>query len=422
MKRIITVLLLIILSVASDLKAQMNIEGDFQMRWYTDSFSETRDNRNRENYTRYLSRLRGSVRASRNITFHTQLSSIIYNETQSARNIGGTGKMQYVINQLYSELSESNVLFFDVLRLRAGRQAFGIGNGLSWGESYYYTDKFDGFRADAALYDFTLSLFGAITGQNLSESGLYPEPGSDQIYALRVGREIYNQNVIGYMINQKLRGSFNDHVIFGGGSTGTFLNERLEYFAEFARQDFNTAPGLPTKGGIGYMGGISYRFPLWIFRSVKVESRYAAYEGDDKSTPEQEIFSPSYASFFWGDRFGYVNGEIGGTFPNRGRNRDGSRIWYNRFYVIPAAFPDLRIQLQYLKINEYKDNDGYNTFDDELSLRLYYRIYRNTQLQLRYSMSFPNEEDRDINNSGLLSSSEDRYSYQRFMAELRVVF
>jgi hypothetical protein len=73
-------------------------------------------------------------------------------------------------------------------------------------------------------------------------------------------------------------------------------------------------------------------------------------------------------------------------------------------------------------MNEYVNNDNYNSKDDEISLRLYYKLFNQSQVSLRYTRSFPNGEDRDINNSGLLSSSEDRVSYSRIMLELRVVF
>jgi len=402
---------------------QMNLDGDFRMRWYNDSFNETRDNRDKENYVRYLGRLRGNIRSTKNITFNTELVTTIESpNSYSGRNIAGTGKLEFRIGQIYGEFTESKVLFLDVVRVRLGRQPFGMGSGLSFGESYYFAEKFDGARVDAAYKNYTLTLFGAITGQNLSESGLYPDPGSDQIYTARVTANFFNQDIMGYAINQRMRGLFNDNLILGGGISGAFLNDRLDYFGEFAHQSFNTNPSFPKMGGIGYMGGVGYRFALGPFRSIKIETRYAAYEGDDAATEKVERFSPAFASFFWGDRFGYVNGEIGGAFPNRGRNPEGGRIWYSRIYFIPSALPDLRFQVQYLKISEYKDNDNYNTFDDELSFRVYYKILKNAQIQLRFTKGFPNGEDKDVNQSGLLSSGEDRYRYTRFMAEFSFVF
>lgn len=403
--------------------AQMNFEGDFRFRWYNDRFTETMDNRDNENYVRYLGRIRSNIRSTQNITFNTEVTTVVESpNTVSARNIAGSGKLNFKISKIYAELTQANFLYLDVVRVRLGRQSFGIGSGLSFGESYYFLEKFDGARVDAAYKNFSVSLFGAITGQNLSESGLYPEPGSDQIYAARLTANYFNQNIMGYFIKEKLRGMFNDNYIIGGGLSGAFLNDRLDYFAEFAHQTFNTPPAFPKKNGIGYMAGIGYRWTLGPFRSIKVETRYAAYQGDDASTEKIEMFSPSYPSFFWGDRAGYVNGEIGGLYPNRGRNPEGSRIWYSRIYFIPKALPDMRIQFQYLINKEYVDNDGYNTFDNEFSARVYYRLMKNAQLQLRYSRGIPNGEDKDINDSGTISSTEDRISYHRFMMELTLAF
>jgi len=414
---------LLIISFTKDISAQMNIEGDFRFRWYGDSFSDTRDNRDKESYMRYLGRIRGNIRSTKNITFNTEITTVVESPNNvSARNIAGTGKLNFKISQIFAELTQPDFAFFDVIRVRLGRQPFGMGKGLSFGESYYFLEKFDGARVDAAYRNYSLTLFGAITGQNLSESGLYPEPGSDQIYVARITADYFNQNIMGYAINQRLRGSFNDNLVFGGGITGSFLNDRLDYFGEIAHQSFNTVPSFPEKGGMGYMAGIGYRWSMGPFRSIKVETNYAAYQGDDAKTGKNEMFSPPFPSFFWGDRFGYVNGEIGGNYPNRGRNLEGSRIWYSRIYFIPQALPELRVQVQYLKISEYVDNDGYNSFDDELSVRLYYKILKNAQAQLRFSKGFPNGEDRDVNNSGTLSSSEDRYSYTRFMFEFTLAF
>ena len=204
-------------------KAQFNIEGDFRVRWYTDRFHEARDNRGDETYMRYYGRLKGNVKASKNISFTTELLTIIQNQNNTVRNIVGTGPMSYTVSQIYAELAQPNFSIFDVARIRVGRQPFGMGSGLSFGESYYFRDKFDGARIDLAYSPFTLTLFGAITGQNLSESGLYPEPGSDQIYAARLAGNVMDQNVMTYYIFKGLRGSFNDNQIFGLGVTGDFL-------------------------------------------------------------------------------------------------------------------------------------------------------------------------------------------------------
>ncbi len=422
MKKIF-LLLIIIASPLLKLYAQMDLDGEFRFRWYSDRFYDTRDNRDKENYIRYFGRLHGSIQSSKTTTFHTEVSTVIQNpNTVSARNIAGSGRLNFTVSQLYADIVMPDIPVLDLMRLRLGRQPFGLGSGLSFGESYYYLEKFDGARVDLAYGDLTLTGFGAITGQNLSESGLYPEPGSDQVYALRAGYSVYQQDIIAYYLLNKYRGMYNDNYIIGAGLNSEMLQNRLNYFAEFAYQKFNTAPGLPEKGGIGYMGGIGYRWTIGPIRSLKVETRYAAFRGDDKSTKDIEIFSPPYASFFWGDRFGYVNGEIGGNFPNNGRYPDGSRLWFTRVYMIHKSLPALRVQLQYLKMNEYEDTDGINPFDDEVSLRFYYQLYKQAQLQLRISKSFVNGEDTDANNSGQITSSEDRYSYMRFMFEVNLEF
>lgn len=425
MKRTFKIMILISFIFCRNLISQVNIEGDFRARWYSDSFTKTLDQRAHENYMNYLSRLRVNATVERGTSFHAEVISL--SDRRIETNIGGTslagtGAMRLGLTRLYADMNRTDLPFFDLTRFRIGRQQFPIGNGLSLGESFYFLDKFDGARADLLYKSVTLSIFGAITGQNLSVSGLYPEPGSDQIYVTRLATEIFKQQVMGYFLLQKLRGLFNDSYIIGGGSTSTFFSNDLEYFAEFAYQKFNTAPGLPKKQGIGYMGGISYRFAFGPFRVIKVETRYAAYQGDDASTNSIEQFSPLYPSFFWGEHSGYVNGDIGGNYPNRNRNLEGSRIWYSRFYVTPKILPNARIQLQYIKMNEYIDNDGYNTFDDEFSLRIYYIISKLSQLQFRFSHYFPNGPDKDLNNDGRISSSEDRISRTRFMLEWQIKF
>ncbi len=424
MKTTIKLIVLIII-INQNLYPQVNFEGDFRARWYSDSFSKTLDQRAHENYMNYLSRIRANATIERGTSFFAEVISLSDRRIESnlgGTNLAGTGVMRLGLTRLYADMNRTDLPFFDLARFRIGRQQFPIGKGLSLGESYYFLDKFDGARVDLLYKSVTLSFFGAITGQNLSISGLYPEPGSDQIYAARLGSEVLKQQVMGYFLLHKLRGLFNDSYIIGGGSTSTFLSNDLEYFTEFAYQKFNTAPGLPKKQGIGYMGGISYRFAIGPFRVIKVETRYAAYQGDDASTNSIEQFSPLYPSFFWGEHSGYVNGDIGGNYPNRNRNLEGCRIWYSRFYVTPKIIPNLRIQFQYIKMNEYIDNDAYNSFDDEFSLRIYYIISKRSQLQLRFSKYFPNGTDKDINNDGNISSSEDRISRTRFMLEWQINF
>lgn len=409
---------------AQKLSAQLNIDGDFRVRWVSDNFTKALDNRAHENYMTYLSRIRATGRVGRGTSFHTEVINM--SDRRADANVGGTGLAgtgfwRWTINKIYGELTQPNFLIFDVVRFRLGRQQFPIGNGLSLGESWYYIDKFDGGRVDFAYKIMNLSLFGAITGQNLSATGLYPEPGSDQIYAARLGTEIMDQNIMSYFLSQKLRGIYNDSYILGFGAAGAVIKD-LDYFGEFAYQKFNTAPGLPAKAGIGYMGSTSYRWAMGPFRVVKFETRYAAYQGDDTKTSKIEQFSPLYPSFFWGERTGYANGEIGGTYPYKTRNLEGSRIWYSRIYFTPKLFPDFRLQFQYLMVREYSDNDEHNSFDDEYSVRLYYMMSKQSQLQFRFSQSLPNAKDKDLNNDGRISSAEDRTSRIRFMIEWQIKF
>jgi hypothetical protein len=408
--------------------AQMNIEGEFRTRWYTDHFSQTLDGRGAENYIRYSGRILGKAKIGEQASFTTELIALTDNSSAStdvaiasARNIAGTGAMRYGISQIYAELVQPNFLVFDIARIRMGRQQFPIGNGLSFGESYI-PDKFDGARVDLSRDMFTLSLFGAITGQNLSASGLYPEPGSDQVYVGRLGANIYKQDVMGYFILHKLRGDFNDSYIIGGGSSGEVFLPKLEYFWEWAYQKFNTVPGFPTKGGTGYMLGASYQWTLGPFKSVKFESRYAAYQGDDPSTPKFEQFSPLYPSFFWGTRTGYVDGDIGGDQPHKGYYLDGCRIWFTRFYVIPRIFPRVRFQVQYVKVGGWLNYNEINMHDDEIAARLYYTFSNQVQLQLRYGYTIANAGDHDLSGDGQISSSEDRYNVSSFMIETQVRF
>jgi hypothetical protein len=415
-------LAVVLLMIAPPARAQFTVEGDFRVRWYSDSFGETRDNRDKENYMRYLGRVRAKTKAGRSTTFNTELITLIDNPGSPVRNIAGTGAMRWGVSQLFVDLTEPDFLLFDLFRLRIGRQQFAVGNGLSFGESYYFLDKFDGARIDLSKDIFTLSLFGAITGQNVSATGVYPDPGNDQIYIARLGANVAKQDLMLYGILQRLRNPFNDSYIMGGGSSGEVVFKDLTYFAEFACQKFNVAPGLPKKHGIGYMAGVSYRWGLGPFRSIKVETRYAAYQGDNAATPELEQFSPPYPSFFWGSRSGYVNADIGGDYPHNGLSPEGSRIWYTRIYFIPAILPRLRLQFQYVKVGEYVNNDGINSLDNEFSARVYYGLSSQSQLQLRYSLVTPNAGDSDLDASGSITSSEDRMTVNSLMLEWQILF
>lgn len=403
--------------------AQFDVDGDFRLRWYSDQFSESMDDRGDENYMRYLGHIRAKARVNPKTQFYTELITWTENNTEvPARNIAGTGRMNWGISQIFAELVEPNFLVFDLVRARVGRQQFPIGEGLSQGESSYYSDKFDAIRFDMSYRAYVLSVFGSITGQNLSASGLYPDPGSDQLYIARLSRAFGDHTLMGYYIYNKLRNDFDDSYVVGGGLSGNFMKTRLTYFGEVAFQDYHTLEGLPERGGMGYMLGASYRWVMGPFKSVKVETKYAAYQGDDASTDKVEIFSPLYPSFYWGSRRGYVDGGIGGDYPFDGRNPEGSRLWYSRFYVVPGKIPQMRIQLQYVMINEYVDNDGYNTMEDEFSIKVYYQLSPSTQLQFRFARNFPNGDDYDLNESGTISWSEDRVEQTRFMTELRVRF
>jgi hypothetical protein len=406
----------------------MNFEGEFRTRWYSDHFLQTLDGRGAENYMRYSGRILGKTKFGEQASFTTELMVLTDNTSAStdvaiasARNIAGTGAMRYGISQIYAELIQPNFLVFDIARLRMGRQQFPIGNGLSMGESYV-PNKFDGGRLDLSRDMFTLSIFGAIAGQNLSASGLYPDPGSDQIWIGRFGANILNQDVMAYIILQKLRGDFNDSYIRGIGSSGEAFVPKLEYFWECAYQKFNITPGLPEKGGLGYMFGGSYQWTLGPFKTVKLETRYAAYQGDDPSTQKIEQFSPLYPSFFWGSRTGYVDGDIGGDQPHSGYNPDGCRIWFTRFYIVPALFPRVRFQLQYVKVGGWQNYSGINMHDDEVAARLYYTFSNQVQLQARYGYTIANAGDYDLDGNGKISSSEDRYNVSSFMFETQIRF
>lgn len=402
--------------------SQFTFEGDFRFRGFSDQFKETRDERGAEDYIRILARLRSKVKIDKNSTFNVEIISKSDDPASGVRNISGTGTSHFGISQLFGEVTKTNFLGLDMARLRVGRQQYLLGKGLTFGESYYFLDKFDGVRADAAYDIFTLSLFGAITGQNVSDNGLYPDPGSDQVYIAKLGAEVFSQDLMAYYVHQKLRGSFNDNYTIGFGASSTFLNENLEYFVEGAYQKFHTAPGMPQKHGLGYMAGVSYKQALGPFRTVKVETKYAAFQGDDPSTNDIEEFSPPFTSFFWGERAGYANRQIGGDFPHNGMCQDGSRIWYSRIYFVPKMLPQIRLQFQYVNVSDYKNSDDYNEFDDEFAIKLYYRLSQNSELQFRYAKVSPNGNDFDLSKSGSISSTEDRMFIDRYMLEWSIQF
>lgn len=402
--------------------AQVQVGGDYMVRAYAERFSNSMDDRGDENYMRFLGRIYMHAPVADNASLRTDFVTLSENPEFPTRSIAGTGAMRYGISQIYGEVMTPDFLVFDLARFRIGRQQYGIGEGLSLGESYYLADKFDGLRCDFSYRNWTFGLFGAITAQSLSESGLYPEPGSDQLYVGKVEYQLYRQTLLAYSIYEKNRGDFNDNVITGFGSSGSVMHRDLNYFVEVARQDYNTLAGLPEKSGMGYMAGLSYRWSMGPFRQIKAEIRGAGYQGDDAATDRIETFSPFYPSWWWGDRTGYVNGSIGGDYPHRGIQLEGSRVWYGRVYFSPTAVPKARLQFQYVTVGDWVDNDDYTEPDDEFAVKLYYQVNDNVRVQGRYVKRIPNGEDEDLNDSGTITSIEDKVDAERFMVEFRVQF
>lgn len=405
---------------ATEIKAQFTVTGDFRTRFYYDTFSGGIQDRQDLNYIRYLGRINVRSNVGDNVSFYSELMTFTDNPLSVTRNIAGTEEMYYGISQLFAEVVFPDAPVFDVVRFRVGRQQFPIGRGLSQGSSISYARLFDGVRGDFSKYDFNLSLFGSVTRQNLSPSGLFPDSGGDKLFIGRLSRTVLNQDLMSYFILNRLDGNYNDSYIIGGGIRGSFLDPELEYFGEIAHQTFNTAPGFPKMSGMGYMAGIGYRWQMGPFRWVKLETRYAAYQGNDESTDRIERFSPLYPSFFWGDRAGFANGVIGGDYPRDGANLEGSRIFYNRIYFVPQALQRLRVQFQYIYVTEYVDNDNYNSMNNEFSARVFYSITRNSRIQFRYVLREPNEDDFNPNLPE--TSTRDRFSIHRYMLEWHVRF
>ena len=416
-------LFLVAFFLQTNVHAQFDVGGDFRLRWYNDIYSQTLDDRGRVNYTRMLARINTSYKASDMVKFNVEVMNLADTSTSPARGISGTGPIHFAVSQLYAELKKADYLGFDMIRARAGRQQFSIGSGLTFGESYYYYDKFDGGRLDLSKDEFSLTLFGAIYGQDLSANGLWPQQSSDNIYAARLGAKFYDQEFMLYGILNRPRGDYNDSYITGGGLSGSFLADKLDYALEGAYQKFNNAPGGLDKAGIGYMGSLGYSFSVGPFRTIKVETKYAAMQGDDPNTTKIEQFSPAFPDFEFGERTGFVNGVIGGSYPHDDKYAQGSRIWYSRIYFVPNDLRRLRLQLQYTKVGPYVSRlDNYNEFDNELQVKLYYTLNSMTQLQLRYERIIPNGADTDLNKNGTISSTEDRNYLDSFMFEVRVKF
>jgi hypothetical protein len=410
----------LVLMIPSALPAQIAVNGDFRIRAYYDYFTDTLDDRPSLNYMRYLGRFNLRAPVSTNMSIYSEFTTFTNNPTSVTRNIAATNEMFYGISQLFAEATYTTIPLVDVMRFRVGRQQFPIGNGLSQGESSYFVRLFDGVRVDMSRSGTQMSLFASVTRQSLSPSGLFPATGGDKLYIARLSRNIYGQDVMGYGIYNQIEGMFNDSYILGAGVRGSFWLDELDYFAEAAHQTFNTLPGLPSMGGYGYMAGVGHRWPMGPFRWVKIEVRTAVYQGNDESTERVERFAPHFASFFWGDRAGYVNSIIGGDGPLNGRNLEGSKIYYGRIYFVPNALPQTRIQFQYIYVDEFVDNDNYNSRNNEFSGRIFYQINRNARLQFRYVRRIPNESE--FNPLLSESSANDRFSVHRYMLEWHLRF
>ncbi|MCP4573998.1 MAG: hypothetical protein GY838_16690 [bacterium] len=414
--------ILFLLLGAAQAPAQIQVGGDVMMRYYWENAWNTRDDRESLNSSRILSRLYVDTSVGEHAAFHADLVTISENPVYPARTISGAGNIIYGISQVYGEMMTPNLPLFDLARLRFGRQHYKLGQGLTLGDSYYQLDMYDSVRADLMVGNFTFGLMGAVTSTEVSSGGYYPKPGSDRIYVGKVEYELYDHTLLGYTVYEAPQGDFNDNVITGLGAKGRIVLRDLQYFGELATQNFNTLSGLPDKGGMAYMGGISYRWSMKGFRTIKVEVRGAGYEGDDAGTEKVEIFEPYYPSWYWGDRTAYVNGSIGGDYSHRGIRPEGSRVWYGRVYFSPTSLPKWRFQLQYATVSDWIDNDGFDAGNDEWGLKLFYEINSNVRLQGRYFRRMASGADEDLNASGIISRSEDEYEAQRIMVEMRVQF
>lgn len=399
-------------------QGQVRFGGDLMMRYYLESFSKTLDNRKPLNYTRLRARLSMDVPIGKTAGVHTDFVTVSNNPTLPARAIGGLGPLSYDISQIYGEFVTPRLPLWDLARVRVGRQHYSLGDGLTLGDSYYQLNQYDAARLDLSRGRWTLGLFGSITGSEISEGGYYPKPGSNQLYVAKVESELYDHVLLGYGVYEKQRGDFNDNAIFGLGARGHLFRRDIEYSGEFASQTFNTLPGLPDKGGIAYMGGVSYAWSMGPFRTIKAEFRAAGYQGDDPDTRKIETFEPFYPTWAWGDRVGYANGDVGGDYPHDGKRLEGSRVYYGRIYVSPTALPAVRLQLQYSTVDAWaRNNSGATGSSDEYGVKLYYAVNQNVRLQGRYFLRRENGADADVNSSGTISSVEDQYDAQRIVFE-----
>lgn len=403
-------------------QAQVQVGGDFMMRHYWEKPIGTLDDRADLNYARMLGRIYLDTSIGELASFHTDFVTISENPVFPPRAFSGTGELYFGISQIYGEIITPAVPLADLSRFRVGRQHYELGQGLTLGDSYYMTNNYDGARADFTRGNWTLGLMGAITAQELTEGGYYPQPGNDQIYVGKLEYELYSHSLLAYSVYERPQGDYNDNIVTGLGAKGSIVLRNLKYFGEVATQRYNTAQGLPEKGGMGYMAGLAYNWSTKAFRSIKVEVRAAGYEGDDATTDKVEIFSPYYPSWFWGDRTAYVNGSTGGDYPHGGIRPEGSRVWYGRIYFSPTAVPKARLQFQYAVVGDWVNNDDYTEPYDEFGVKLFYDLSSNVRLQGRYFRRIANGEDADLNGSGTITGIEDRYDVQRIMFELRLQF
>jgi hypothetical protein len=420
--RFITLVAAGVLLAAPAARAQVQVSGNFMTRNYWEFTSGDRDNRENLEYMRFLGQLTALAPIGKNARFRTDLVTISPDAVYPTRILAGTGDVQLGISQIYGEFTEPDFLVFDMARVRFGRQHYELGNGLTMGESYYQIEQYDGVRVDLARRNWTLGLFGAITGQELTADGIYPETESDQLYVAQVQYDLRKHTLLAYSVYEKKQGDFNDNVIYGVGASGSIVLPKLQYYVEMAHQTYNTPSGLPDKGGLGYMGGINYGWSMPHLRSVKAELQTAGYQGDDASTDEVEIFSPIYPSWWWGDRTGFANGTVGGDYPNNNKQVEGSRVWYARIYVSPSILPKARIQFQYVTVGDFVNNDNYTEPDDEWGVKVYYQISDNVRVQGRYFKRVPNDVDFDLNDDGAISKIEDKTTAERIMLEFRVEF
>ncbi len=413
---------LLVLLAAPQVRAQVQVGGDFLVRSYLEQYGETRDDRPDLSYMRYLGRLYLYSPLGEYGSFHSDFVTISDNPVFPPRTIAGSGPIYYGISQIYGEILTPHAPWADMARFRIGRQHYELGSGLTLGDSYYMIDGFDALRADLARGSWTVGLMAAITAQDVTEGGFSAEKGSDQLYVAKLEYGMYDHTLLAYSVYDKRRGVFNDNIVTGFGATGHIGVRDLEYFGEAATQRYNRLTGMPKKGGTAYMAGLSYRWSAGPFRVIKVEVRGAGYQGDDAATDRVEIFEPYYPSWFWGDRAGYVNGSLGGDYPHLGRRPEGARVWYGRIYFSLASLPKYRLQLQYVSVEDWVNNDGVTEPNDEFGAKLYYTLNNNIQLQARYMIRRANSADADLNGNGAISRYEDRYDVDRLMVEFRVQF